>query len=215
MDGPHDLGGKENFGPIETDSPPFRADWERRQWALSKTMAVTPRHIDWFRHALENIPPAVYLSVPYFQKWNAVEFALEVDNGTFTMDEVTAGKAAAPAAPAAAKSVDALEAQQRALNRNFAVPADTPPAFQPGDTVRTAARPTAGHTRLPAYARAATGIIIAHHGAHLLADAGARGQNEGQHLYTVEFGASDLWPDTGDAADTVCIDLWESYLERP
>ncbi|MEO0917748.1 MAG: nitrile hydratase subunit beta, partial [Pseudomonadota bacterium] len=34
MDGPHDLGGKDGYGPIDVAAPPFRADWERRQWAL-------------------------------------------------------------------------------------------------------------------------------------------------------------------------------------
>lgn len=215
MDGPHDLGGKELFGPIETDAPPFRADWERRQWALSKTMQTPPIPLDWFRHATETIPPGVYLSVPYFQKWNAVEFALAIDNGVFTMAEVRAGRAARPSFPAPVKSLDDLAEQQRASNRTFAVSAMTLPEFAVGQLVITNARPSPGHTRLPAYARAAVGMIVAHHGAHLYPDAGARGEHIGHHLYTVEFRAGDLWPDPEDPADTICLDLWEPYLAAP
>jgi nitrile hydratase len=213
MDGPQDLGGKEAFGPVETDSPLFRHEWERRQWALSKTMRVPPGTIDWFRHCIEVLPPAVYLSVPYFQKWNAVNLAQMIDAGWITMEEAATGKAAAQAPPAEPLSVDALEAMQRGTNRNFAVTAEAPGAFAPGDRVRTLARPAPGHTRLPAYARAAEGRITAHHGAHLYADAGARGEHRGEHLYTVEFRADALWPDAEAPDDLVCLDLWEPYLE--
>ena len=211
MDGPHDLGGKGDFGPIDTAAPEFRHEWERRQWALTKTMNGPAIPIDWFRHALETMPPAVYLSVPYFQKWNANAMALFVDAGALTLDEIARGKAetAGPAAPVF--STDQLEEKQRRLNADFRVDIDAPPAFQTGDRVTTGARPSPGHTRLPAYARAATGTVIAHHGAHLYADAGARGEHIGHHLYTVEFAAPDLWPEA-DAADTVCLDLWEPYL---
>ncbi|AZQ68846.1 nitrile hydratase subunit beta [Silicimonas algicola] len=213
MDGPQDLGGKEDFGPIDVASPDFRHDWERRQWALSKLCPVPGITIDWFRHGLENMPPAVYLSVPYFKKWNANEMALGLDAGVYSLSELVSGHAKDPADPAPVQSVDALEDRQRALARSFAVEADTQPLFRVGDRVTTAARPTEGHSRLPAYARAATGTVTHHHGAHLFADAGARGEHIGHHLYTVEFAAPDLW--TGaDPRDTVRIDLWEPCLDR-
>jgi len=212
MDGPHDLGGKEDFGPVDVTSPPFRHDWEKRQWALSKLVSAPGVTIDWFRHTVECMPPAVYLSVPYFQKWNATDFALGIDAGTYTLEEAASGHAETPAAAAPVQTVDELEERQRNLARSFAVEADTQPLFRPGDRVTTNARPSPGHTRLPAYARAATGTVIAHHGAHLYADAGARGEHIGHHLYTVEFAAGDLWPDAELPDDTVCLDLWEPYL---
>ncbi len=212
MDGPQDLGGKEDYGPIDTGAPEFRADWEKRQWALSKLVSAPGVTIDWFRHTLESMPPSVYLSVPYFQKWNATDFALGIDAGAFTLEEAASGHAETPAAPATVQSVDELEDRQRGMARSFEVEADTQPRFRTGDKVVTDARPSPGHTRLPAYARAASGTIVAHHGAHLYADAGARGEHIGRHLYTVEFRAGDLWRDAEDPDDTVCLDLWEPYL---
>ena len=215
MDGPQDLGGKESFGPIDVNAPEYRHDWERRQWAITKLVPVPDITIDWFRHALETMPPSVYLSIPYFQKWNANFMALAIDTGFLTLEECATGKAATPGAPAHPISTDDCEAMQRGLNADFARQIDEAPAFSTGDTVVTEARPRPGHTRLPAYARGATGKITAHHSAHLFADAGAAGEHIAHHLYTVEFRAGDLWSDAENPDDIVCIDLWEPYLERP
>ncbi len=212
MDGPQDLGGKESFGPIEVDSPDYREDWERRQWALTKLVGTPGVTIDWFRHALEAMPPSVYLSVPYFQKWNVNGMALAIDAGDYTLDECVTGKAVEPHGSPAVLTKDDCEALQKGMNVSFERAPEAPPAFATGDTVRTNARPSPGHTRLPAYARAATGTVIAHHGAHLYADAGARGEHIAHHLYTVEFRAGDLWDDVENPDDTVCLDLWEPYL---
>jgi len=35
-----------------------------------------------------------------------------------------------------------------------------------------------------------------------------------EHLYTIEFDMSELWPEAKESSDTVTLDLWESYLER-
>lgn len=215
MDGPHDLGGKASFGPIDIAAPEFRHDWERKMWALDKLVRVPGINIDWWRHGIETMHPAVYLTLPHLEKWCLNDMAHGIEAGLFTMSELTKGHADTPATPARSQSVDELEARQRGMNASFAVETDIQPAFRPGDTVRTKARPAAGHTRLPAYARAASGTVTAHHGAHLFPDAGAEGREVGQHLYTVEFRAADLWPGAEDPADSVCLDLWESYLERP
>ena len=215
MDGPQDLGGKASFGPIDVDSPDYNHDWERRQWALTKLVGTPGVTIDWFRHALETMPPAVYLSVPYFQKWNVNNMALAIDAGDYTLEECITGKAALPGSPPPVVSVDDCEAMQRSLNVDFTRPIDEAPKFQPGDTVITANRPSPGHTRLPAYARDAKGTVLAHRGAHLYADAGARGHHIAHHLYTVEFLSKDLWSDAESPEDTVCLDLWEPYLESP
>ena len=212
MDGPQDLGGKESFGAIEVDSRAYREDWERRQWALSKLVAPPGLTIDWFRHALETMPPGVYLSVPYFQKWNANDMALAIDAGFYTMDECLSGHASEKGKPPDTLSVDDCEDLQRRMNRSFATVIEEPPEFQVGDTIRTDPRPRPGHTRLPAYARGATGRVIAHHGAHLYPEAGAKGDHIAHHLYTVEFCASDLWSDCEASDDKICLDLWEPYL---
>lgn len=213
MDGPHDLGGKDGYGPIDTSAPPFREDWERRQWALSKNVPIPPGTIDWWRHGIENMDPATYATEPYFAKWCLNEIAHRIDRGLFTMDEVLSGTSATkPSPPAEPLDMDGTLARLRANNTDFRVEMDQAPVFTIGDTVRTLAHPVPGHTRLPAYARGHLGTIIAHHGGHLYADAGATGEHRGEHLYTVEFTAAELWGT--DDPDTICLDLWEPYLVR-
>ena len=66
MNGPHDLGGAQSFGPVapEPDEPVFHAEWERRALALSLSMNGSGMwNIDMVRHARERIPPADYLGV--------------------------------------------------------------------------------------------------------------------------------------------------------
>jgi hypothetical protein len=80
--------------------------------------------------------------------------------------------------------------------------------------VRTRNISPEGHTRLPRYARGRIGEVIAVHGTHVFPDSNAHGKGEDpQWLYTVRFGARELWGK--DTKDAVCIDLWEPYLEKP
>ncbi len=214
MDGPHDLGGKDGYGPVDVDAPPFREGWEARQWALSKNVPLPGGTIDFWRHGIENMDPVTYATQPYFGKWCLNEIAHRIDQGLFTMDEVLTGTPETRQdPPATALDMEGALARLRANNRDFRVEMDRPQVFAVGELVRTRNTPTPGHTRLPAYARGHLGTIVAHHGGHLYADAGARGEHRGEHLYTVEFTAAELWG-TEDP-DTVCLDLWESYLVRP
>ncbi len=213
MNAPHDLGGTSGHGPIDVDAPPFREEWERRQWALSKNIPLPGGTIDWWRHGIENMDPEAYATLPYFVKWCLNEMAHRVDQGLFTLEEAVSGKASVPAPPAPALSPKDVLEKQRAMNVDYHREMDNPPLFALGKTVRTITDPGIGHTRLPAYARGRTGTVIAQHGGHLYADQGARGVHEAQHLYTVEFKARELWGEAASANDTVCIDLWEPYLE--
>ena len=84
--------------------------------------------------------------------------------------------------------------------------------FRPGDQVRTSRADPPHHTRLPRYARGATGTIVEHQGCHPLPDRRARHLPAGpEPVYAVRFAARDLF---GDGDHTVTLDLWESYL-RP
>ncbi len=214
MDGPHDLGGKEGFGPIDVEAPGFRHDWERRQWALSKTIDIPGVMIDNWRATMETMPPAAYLALPYFAKWNFNDLVQLIARGVFTADEAVAGHVERPAPAAPPRDLDAMLARLRTTCRSFARPATSPARFAVGDTVRTLRHPVPGHTRLPAYARSRSGTVIAHHGAHIFADKGAEGAEVPEHLYTVSFTAPELWG-SGDPRDTVTLDLWEPYLAAP
>lgn len=215
MDGTHDLGGKEGFGPIpiDPDDNPFHHDWEARMWAIARSGArggdIT---IDWFRHGLECMVPSDYLSHRYFQKWCANHFMLLIDNDTFTPEEVRNGHTDRRGDPVPALTVEDVLRANRASRVSFEVEVKTAPRFRVGDSIVTLRHMNSGHTRLPMYARGARGEIIAHHGAHLLPDKGAKGVHEGEHLYTVSFSAPALWGEGADARDSVALDLWESYL---
>lgn len=98
MDGIHDLGGMHGFGAIarEADEPVFHADWERRVFALDLLVEafVEGANIDAFRHAIERLDPATYLTVSYYEKWAFALEALLVDAGVVTPDEIAARVAA-------------------------------------------------------------------------------------------------------------------------
>ncbi len=216
MDGPHDLGGKEGFGPIDVDEEdvPFHHAWEGRMWGLAKCTGAPDWTIDWWRHVRELIDPVDYLSRPYFDSWMQTQSAAFIDSGVFTLGELVSGKSATPASGQARvmTKADAIEANREQAAR-FDREIDATPAFSVGDRVLTASHGHSHHTRLPAYARGRAGVIHAHHGAHVFADDNAQGREVAQHIYSVMFEARDLWPEAGERKDRIYLDLWESYLE--
>ena len=71
-----------------------------------------------------------------------------------------------------------------------------------------------GHTRLPRYARAKSGIIERDHGVFLFPDTNAHFLGEKpQHVYSVRFSARELWGDEATPQDSVYLDLFDDYLE--
>lgn len=215
MDGIHDLGGKQGYGPIDVDEEdvPFHAPWEARMWAISRNRGAPGCTIDWWRHVRERIDPIDYLTRKYFDQWIQTELAVHINAGVFTMDEVIAGRSSTEPVPQGPGiSRDEALAADAAKATRFDRDIKEPPAFKPGDRVRTARFAPVHHTRLPEYARDREGVILAHRGAHLFADAGARGIEEAQHLHTVGFEAEELWPEAQGRRDRIYLDLWESYL---
>ena len=218
MNGPHDLGGAQGFGPVmpEPDEPVFHAEWERRAAALSLAMNATGMwNIDIVRHARERTPPAEYLAASYYEIWLKGLERLLVENGLVTADELAAGHMRVP--PVALrnkpKAVDipALLAKGSPCER----PARTPATFAVGDRVRTRLINPMGHTRLPRYARGRNGTIAAIRGVHVFPDTNSARRDENpQWLYAVAFDARALWGEEARDGDEVLIDLWEPYLER-
>lgn len=84
--------------------------------------------------------------------------------------------------------------------------------YSAGDRVRTTTADPAYHTRLPRYARGATGTIVEVQGSHPLPDLRSRSlPAEPEPVYTVVFAARDLF---GAGDHEVTVDAWHSYL-RP
>ena len=215
MDGVHDLGGREGFGPIQEkdDDKPFHADWEMRAFAIHQASAGgRDWTIDWFRFCRELTPPVDYLTRPYFDQWMTTQAAELIDEGYLTLDEIKAGVSAFTPTPTAPP---ATVESARAFVKNpksFVLEAGAPPRFALADTVRCRLDGGSGHTRLPGYVRGRAGVVHAHHGGHALPDASSRGEQRGEHLYTVRFASADLWPEATGSRDSVLVDLWESYL---
>ena len=216
MDGIHDLGGKQGFGPVDaTESGPvFKAPWEGRMWAISRTTDHPGWTLDWWRHIRELIEPADYLTRPYLDQWAQTQLAGFIDSGVVSLEEAIAGRSATPpVAPPPPITRDQALAGMAGQETSYARDCAGPPVFAVGQEVRCHADAPGGHTRLPAYVRGRRGTIHAVHGGFVFADASARGLNEAQHLYSVVFEAGALWPEATGRADRIFLDLWESYLE--
>ncbi|MEQ8653808.1 MAG: nitrile hydratase subunit beta [Kiloniellales bacterium] len=217
MDGLHDLGGKEGFGPIAVteEDPAFQADWEGRMYALSQTVGAEDWTIDWFRYLVELLPPEAYITIPYFEKWCLVALTGLVNSEVATQEEIlragsTPQSPGQPSPPP--QDIDTVLQTVRAKCTDFSRPQERGPAFQIGDAVVTQRHSVPGHTRLPAYARGRHGRVVALHGAHLLPDAVWRGVEAAAPLYTIRFEARELWGPDAVEDDAVMLDLWEPYL---
>ncbi|MFT4275066.1 MAG: nitrile hydratase subunit beta [Rhodopseudomonas sp.] len=217
MNGAHDMGGMDGFGPVlpEPNEPLFHAAWERRAFALTLAMGRPGGwNIDMSRFARENRAPVDYLSMSYYQLWLAGLEALMAERGLVTADEIAAGSPLHPR-----KDVPVLGAADVApmLARGTPTERDAPaPArFGVGDRVRTKELHPRTHIRLPRYVRGRIGTVELVHGAHVFPDSHAHGSGEQpQWLYTVTFEARELWGDDADPASRVSVDAWDSYLER-
>lgn len=218
MDGIHDLGGKQGYGPIDVeDEYGFHCDWEGRGWGIAQCARTPGITIDWWRHCRELIMPVDYLERPYIDSWVQTDFSTYIEAGWMTLQEVRRGtsldsgneKLDLPPA----RTLEEVLADDHAKGIRFDAEIDAAPAFSVDESVVTARYGHAGHCRLPQYARDRRGTIHAHHGAHVFPDRSAEGVEFHQHLYTVMFLASELWAEAKGSHDKVYLDLWESYLD--
>ena len=210
-----DLGGGAGFGVV-TPAPEgelFHAPWEARALALTLAMGATGSwNIDASRAARETLPN--YAELGYYEIWLGALEKLLAERDLVSADELAAGHAQRAPAPVArvlaSNQVAAVLARGSPTERSAAAPA----RFAVGQRVRTQAVPMAHHTRLPGYCRGKTGTIERVLGAHVFADAHARGLGEDPHwLYTVVFDATELWGAGADPGHRVSFDAWEPYLE--
>lgn len=220
MDGIHDLGGKQGYGPIAVDDSesPFHHDWEGREWGIAQCARTPGITIDWWRYCRELILPEDYLGRPYFDSWAQTDFATFIEAGWMTLAEISAACSAAdhprlvPGMPAMTLQQVLQEDRDHAVRFDAAV--DSSPAFEVGQPAMTVRQGSDGHSRLPQYARARRGTVQAYNGAHVFPDLSAAGQETHQHCYNVMFTAAELWPEAADSRDKVYLDLWESYLTK-
>lgn len=216
MNGVHDMGGMQDFGPIrpEKDEPVFHERWEGRVLAMIRAAGATGKLGGFSRAAIENIPPAEYLRMSYYERFLEALVERLVASGLVTRQEIDSGRPAR----GSAKSLPALRpAEAATISFRTAPPAAHPevtPRYSAGDRVRARIMNPPGHTRLPRYARGRTGVIARDQGVQAFPDTNPSGRGpERQHVYSVRFAAQELWGKEAPARDSVYIDLWEDYLE--
>ena len=218
MDGIHDLGGKQGYGPIEVDEDetPFHHDWEGREWGIAQCARTPGITIDWWRHCRELIMPEDYLGRPYFDSWAQTDFSTYIESGWLTLDEIDTGKVQDNETdfgqPVTAMTLQQVLQEDHDHAFRFDAEIEVAPAFSVGQSVITASHGNSGHTRLPQYARGRRGTVNACNGAHVFPDLSAEGREIHQHCYNVFFTAAELWPEAEGSHDKVFLDLWESYL---
>lgn len=218
MNGIHDLGGMQGFGPIEREEhePVFHAPWEGRVCAMMRAgLRLGLYNLDEFRWALERMDPARYLAAQYFEKWLSAIERLYTEKGVITRDDL-----------------DARVEHPRPLSSRTGTPPDmgrvlnpapstarhtaaAPPRFHAGDHVVAKNIHPRTHTRLPRYVRGKRGVVDRVHGAYVLPDRSALGgPSDLEPVYSVRFDAQELWGAGAAPRDRVYIDLWESYLDK-
>jgi nitrile hydratase subunit beta len=229
MNGVHDLGGMQDFGPVqaEPNEPVFHSDWERRAFAITLSTGFLGKwNIDMSRYARELMPPAEYLATSYYEHWLWGLEKLLVDQGLLSTEEIEARVielrgGAQPAPPSGWKPAGGVrvvrpgDVEQLLKTGNpFRVDVEMTPQFKPGQAVRTRNRHPVGHTRLPRYARGRRGVIDRDHGVFVFPDSNAAGRGKDpQHCYSVRFAARELWGPEAPETEFVHIDLWDAYLE--
>lgn len=223
MDGIHDLGGRHGFGEVivEVDEPTFHERWEAVVFALNLAagQAGAVPNVDRFRHAIERIDPVSYLADTYYGRWLGGIETLLVEAGILDQGRISA-RAVSLGAPVDVRIAARPKAVPDPVGDRASAPGnyrelETSSAYAVGDEVMTVITDSAGHTRLPAYARGKPGVIAGYHGGWVFPDSNAHGQGEQpQHLYSVGFRATDLYGDGADGRVTVHLDLFEPYLKR-
>ncbi len=217
MDGVHDMGGLDGFGKVEPEpnEPVFHAVWEGRVLAMQRAMGYAGAwNTDMSRYAHERLPPAVYLGVSYYRRWELAMEANVIERGLADADEIAAGHALRAGKTLRRKLTPEL-GLKGAPRGSFARETNRPALFKIGDRVRARNIHPKGHTRLPRYVRGRVGEVVLIHGCHVFPDAVsmALDNEDPQWLYTVRFDGRELWGPEGDPTVKVSVDAFEPYLE--
>lgn len=202
MDGIHDLGGKQGFGPVRYThrATAFHAQWEVRANSLyAHAVRLGLFNMDEYRHAIERMDPRHYLTASYYERSLTSLATLLVEKGVVPREELEqrAGGAFPLAAPSAPGRGNAPDRQ----------------AFSIGDRVRVRDVSVPGHMRLPGYIRGKAGVVVGISPAYPFPDAHAHSvESQDEPTYDVRFNSEDLWPGSSDPA-LVHVGVFESYLE--
>ena len=205
MDGVHDLGGRQGFGPIRftPNAAALHAEWEGRANVLyGMAVRLGIINMDEYRHAIERMDPRHYLGASYYERSLTGLATLMVEKGVTSRAELEslAGgpfPLALPGGPGHGRG--------NARDRRH---------FQHGERVRVKDDHVAGHVRMPGYIRGKCGVVVGVSPPYPFPDAHAHGvPADDEPTYDVRFRSEDLWPEGADPA-LVHVGVFQSYLER-
>ena len=215
------MGGRFGDGAIQPASikdKTFKETWHARALAVTlATGSLRYWNLDMSRHARECLPPKDYCEFSYYNKWISALANLLVARGGIGSDEFS--DPIQKMHPLSSRKLLAVEvAKVLSKGAPTSRSLEDPPKFLVGQSIKTRRAQnkfvSGGHTRLPKYAERSKGKIEICHGAHVFPDTHAHDLGEQpEHLYTVSFLASELWESPENPNDTLCLDIWESYME--
>ena len=202
MDGLHDLGGRQGFGPVvpQGHTEPFHNEAEIRIAAMWVRLV---RHgvynMDEYRHAIERMEPRHYMTASYYERTFTAVASLCVERGVFSAGELSA--AAGFEVPLSRPSREGRIADAQL------------PEIQVGDRVRVKDNFVPGHIRMPGYIRGKEGVVVGVSPAYPYPDAHGHGlQSAWQRSFDVRFSSRHLWPDGAEDAE-VQVGVFHSYLQ--
>lgn len=229
MDGIHDTGGMDGYGPVQyqQNEPVFHYEWEGRVLSILTWMHL--KGISWwdksrfFREMMGNENYVNELRNSYYTHWLSAAERLLVAANVITeqervhrVQEIQAGlyKDRKPS-----KAFDPAEIDRaiEELNKPKSLVLPGPePSYKVGDRVLVKNMNPSGHTRCPKYVRNRIGEIVMSHGPQIYPESSSAGLGDDPRpLYTVAFASTDLWGDDGNPKDKIYVDLWEPYLTAP
>jgi nitrile hydratase len=222
MDGAHDMGGMQGFGPVAVPGGEevFHESWEPRAFAIQMLIALERLGAGpGGRATREEMEPGAYLAASYYERWAwSAQRRLErkgylapgeVDE---MVERIRAGHPVLTGSnpEQAARAVRSLGEGVRGRLRQ-----PTSSRFVAGDRVRVRRMRPPGHTRCPRYVRGVTGLVERIQGEDVLPDIATYAPSAPiEPVYSVSFESRDLWGPSEQAPFTVLLDLWESYLEQ-
>jgi nitrile hydratase beta subunit len=208
MDGIHDLGGMQGFGPVEVeaDEPVFHQPWEGRTFALAGLALMAGGfNTPMFRHAIERMDPVHYLDSSYYEHWLTAVATLLVESGTIARHELEARAGRFPLSGRVAVTTGDGDERRWTTVTRFAV----------GDAVRVRDSHFGGHTRCPRYVRRRRGTVVRVGETAPVPEIEAhRRERVLEQTYTVRFEVAELWGEApGRQNAAVHVDLYDGYLD--
>jgi nitrile hydratase subunit beta len=222
MNGVHDLGGLEGLGAVNPtkEEPVFYSEWEKTVFTMLVPALLAGINLDEFRHGIEKMHPAEYLTSRYYEHWLHTMANGLIEKGVISEKEMadrTREFLANPNTPLPDRSdpeqvkllLDVLHA-----GASTKMPTTDSPRFKVGDKVKVRDYHPSGHTRCARYLRGKEGVVDRIHESFIFPDTNYNREGENPaHVYSVRFDAAHVWgPETSEPNQTIYMDLWEPYL---